>query len=321
MRVILWIIALGGGFVMLFLFFQPLLRCIVEGTPVDTPSGPKPIEDLKVGDQVWSRTHNGTLSPSTVVSVERDETLRYLRFTFVDGRRLEVTASHPIATGTGWTEAGDLSPEQAMMGRFGNLDITAIETVLSWQAVYDISVEPHSNFFANGVLVHNKSPSRPQGRAIGDTRTVISALVTYASANCGFFPGDLTDTTREDGTPIAIPNYPDEAPEFMGRDLGQPSPYVKSGYRRTYQTFGRPEDIPPECAQNSVFDFCYASHPLQTFRSHLAEDLPRWLAESLYFEKFHSFVATSDGAIYMDPEGRDLSCTDGKPPPYAVPLQ
>jgi hypothetical protein len=71
-----------------------------------------------------------------------------------------------------------------MVGRFGNLDVTDIETVISWQEVYDISVEPHSNFFANGVLVHNKqNPYASQSQAIGDTRTVISAMQTYTSSS------------------------------------------------------------------------------------------------------------------------------------------
>jgi hypothetical protein len=50
-------------------------------------------------------------------------------------------------------------------------------------------------------------------------------------------------------------------------------------------------------------------------------DLPGWLAESLPFGRYRSFVGTSDGKVYVDPWGRGLFCIDGKPPPHAVPLE
>lgn len=55
-----------------------------------------------------------------------------------------------------------------------------------------------------------------------------TGLMTYASENCGFFPAHLTDLTRSDGTPIAIPNYPDDAPEFLGGYLARADSYVKA---------------------------------------------------------------------------------------------
>jgi hypothetical protein len=194
--------------------------------------------------------------------------------------------------------------------------------VTSRTAVYDITVTPHANFFANGVLVHNKSIHNYEGVAIGDTRGVISALVTYARGNCGFFPGDLSDTSRVDGREIGIPGYPDEAPVFLGADLGRASPYTKGGYSRTYQTFGRPNEIPPECDPRSVLAYCYSSAPVPGVRYRMLKDYP-WLAELLpaAWVRRRTFVATSDGAIYMDLEGRDLACVDGKPPSYAVPLE
>jgi len=93
----------------------------------------------------------------------------------------------------------------------------------------------------DGLLPTGRSNSG-ESQAIGDTRSVISALTTYASHNCGFYPAHLTDVTREDGTPIAIPSYPDDAPQFLGGDLARASPYVKEGYRRIYQPFGRPDE-------------------------------------------------------------------------------
>ena len=202
----IWI-TLGLGLVFLYGFVN-LTRCIVEATLVDTPTGARPIEELGAGDVVWSKAPDGTLARSTVVSVYESRTFHHLRFTFAGGRQLEVTATHPLATEAGWTQAEDVAMGQEVTGRFGNLYTTDVETVVAWRAVYDLTVEPHSNFFANGVLVHNKRIYAPDVQAIGDTRSVISAMQTYASVNCGFFPGDITDATRDDGTPIGIPEYP-----------------------------------------------------------------------------------------------------------------
>lgn len=314
------ILAFVSGLV-LCIVIPTLTRCVVEGTLVDTPTGSRPVEQLAVGDRVWSRAPDGTVVPGTVVAVYPSHTFRWLRFALEDGSTLDVTRTHPLATASGWEQAGDVSQGRELLVRSGAVGVADVETVWSWRTVYDISVEPYENFFASGVLVHNKSRTAPQAQAIGDTRSVISALQTYASANCGLFPGDLTEMTRDDGTPIAIPGYPDGAPEFLGLDLARPSPYVKSGYERAYQAFHPPEDIASECAPTSVASFCYVSRPTEQLRPRGGSAMPVWLANWLGIERYRSFVATSDGAIYMDWEGRDLSCIDGKPPSYARYLE
>ncbi len=61
-----------------------------------------------------------------------------------------------------------------------------------------------------------------EARVIGDTRTVISAAVTYASSNCGLFAASLVCMTDDS---VCIPGYPTAAPAFLGRDLGRTTPY------------------------------------------------------------------------------------------------
>ena len=134
-------------------------------------------------------------------------------------------------------------------------------------------------------LLPGGRPAAREAQTIGDTRSVISGLMTYASENCGFFPAHLTDLTRWDGTPIAIPNYPDDAPEFLGGDLARADSYVKSGYRRSYQPFGRTDEIPPTCAQDSVLTYCYVSNPESSqFDSAWVNSLPSWLVQILPFD-------------------------------------
>ena len=61
--------------------------------------------------------------------------------------------------------------------------------------------------------------SANEAQAIGDTRSVISAEQTYASANGGMF-SNLVNLCRNGGNcaGIGIPNYPTAAPEFCGGD-------------------------------------------------------------------------------------------------------
>lgn len=135
--------------------------------------------------------------------------------------------------------------------------------------------------------------SANEAQAIGDSRAVIAAQQTYAASNCGFF-ADLPNLCRNGANcnnTIGIPNYPANAPEFIGGDLGRTSPYVKTGYTRTLTANGTPTGIPAHCDPNSLLDYCYHSEPADVGRTGV-----------------RSFSATSAGAIYMDPSGAAIAC-------------
>lgn len=135
--------------------------------------------------------------------------------------------------------------------------------------------------------------SANEAQAIGDSRAVIAAQQTYAASNCGFF-SDLPNLCRNGGDcggNIGIPNYPAAAPEFIGGDLGRNSPYIKTGYSRTFTENGQATDPPAHCDQDSVLDYCYHSEPADVGRTGV-----------------RSFSATPAGAIYMDPSGAAIAC-------------
>jgi prepilin-type N-terminal cleavage/methylation domain-containing protein len=143
--------------------------------------------------------------------------------------------------------------------------------------------------------------SANESQAIGDSRSVVSGLAAYASANCGFFPDEIQCATHEGGGPISdcIPNYPDEAPQFLARDLaGQGNVYSKGGYDRMYT----PEPasgstISPKCDADGRPGFCYDSYP-----------------RSYYLTGVRSFVAIGSGGIYEDfNDGAQIGCTNGIP--------
>jgi prepilin-type N-terminal cleavage/methylation domain-containing protein len=130
--------------------------------------------------------------------------------------------------------------------------------------------------------------SANEAQAIGDTRTVMSASATYASMNCGFFALSLTCLTRGG---ICIPNYPAAAPEFLGADLGRPTPYVKGGYQRDYQSAGPAPAVSSLCDPNSIVDYCYIASPA-----------------GVGLTGVRSFLGGAAGAIFMDPAGGGLGC-------------
>ena len=134
--------------------------------------------------------------------------------------------------------------------------------------------------------------SANEAQAIGDTRSVISAQQTYASANGGLF-SDVVDLCRNGGNcvGIGIPNYPVAAPEFLGGDLGRTSPYVKSGYTRVWTAGAVPAGIGPNLDPNSVVDYCYDSSPA-----------------SLGLTGARAFSGSATGALYVDPSGTAIPC-------------
>jgi prepilin-type N-terminal cleavage/methylation domain-containing protein len=132
--------------------------------------------------------------------------------------------------------------------------------------------------------------SANEAQAIGDTRTVISAEQTYASANCGFFD-DIQFLSRDTG--IGIPNYPPQAPEFLGADVARVTPYTKSGYVRTWSDggVGQPPGLDVNrCSGTSVTNYCYESNPASPLTG------------------ARTFAGAAAGSIYVTNDGSPIGC-------------
>ena len=138
--------------------------------------------------------------------------------------------------------------------------------------------------------------SANEAQAIGDTRSVISAEQTYASANGGYF-GNIADLCRTAPcTGIAIPPYPAAAPEFLGADLGRLGD--KAGYTRTFTPGVGVAAPSTNVDPNSLLDYCYNSVP-----------------STLGLSGVRSFMGVGAGSIYMDLAGGAIVCPpDGSSP-------
>jgi hypothetical protein len=123
--------------------------CASPDTPIATPTGERPISDLRVGDLVYS-VEDGAIVPVPLVAVGRTPVARHrvVRVVLAGGRRLEISAGHPTADGRTF---GDLRAG----GRLDGHEIVSVELVpYTHPFTYDVLPgSPSGTYFAAGALV------------------------------------------------------------------------------------------------------------------------------------------------------------------------
>lgn len=110
-------------------------KCLSSGSLVDTPAGPRPVENVAVGDVVYGMTAAGRM-PTQITNLYVKDTM----LPSLPGKRLgpniAVTANHRIWTAAGYQSAGELPhPDEAISG-----------------TVYDLQTET-GNYYAGGILM------------------------------------------------------------------------------------------------------------------------------------------------------------------------
>ncbi|WP_189087121.1 polymorphic toxin type 30 domain-containing protein, partial [Promicromonospora citrea] len=145
--------------------------CFVAGTPVLTVDGPRPIEEIRVGDKVWTRNlDTGTDELALVAETFVHQTLVLYHLT-IGGQRISTTAEHPFMTADrGWQMAGNLRVGDVLVTVEGTATVQAVEVeerdLVDIEQVYNFHVEDtHTYYVLAGdlpVLVHNNHGG-PQG--------------------------------------------------------------------------------------------------------------------------------------------------------------
>jgi hypothetical protein len=90
--------------------------CLARGTRIDTPDGPRAVEELRVGDLVWTLDANrGRVAVPLLAigSVRAPADHRVVHLVLADGRELWASPGHPLADGR---ELGDLRPGDTVDG-------------------------------------------------------------------------------------------------------------------------------------------------------------------------------------------------------------
>ena len=159
--------------------------CFLAGTMISTPDGDRPIEALREGDAIWCVGEDGKRVAGKITKTYRDVRHGYYLLngsTFVTGdHRFLTTRSHnnfgAVAAAAGyeqpreyeqhslgeWIPLRDLAPGQELLSFDGDvITIETIEFVDRGVRVFNFEVVPHHNYFADGMLVHNKKPDPNQ---------------------------------------------------------------------------------------------------------------------------------------------------------------
>jgi hypothetical protein len=138
-------------------------RCFARGTLVRTVVGPRPIEELQVGDRVLtSDVTTGAIEVRPVVAVRHNPPSPTLRLT-LGSESIVTTPIHRFwKSGAGWVMARALKPGDAVRAIGGVLKVVATDpdTV---QPVYNLEVADGRSYFVGerGALVHDYSPPLP----------------------------------------------------------------------------------------------------------------------------------------------------------------
>lgn len=139
--------------------------CFAAGTLVLTQDGLKPIEDVAIGERVWSRSEDGDdtegFEPVVQVFVTEDKPVLELTFAADNGEQetLRVTAEHPLwsldrAT---WQTAGTLRLGERVHALRGAMLLIAALVMPQTQTVYNLEVESAHTYFVGeaGLWAHN----------------------------------------------------------------------------------------------------------------------------------------------------------------------
>jgi len=136
--------------------------CFTAGTQISMADNSiKNIEDVTVGENVLA--YNETINineEGTVGDISSHKVESIITITFNNGIVINTTEEHPFfVKEKGWTIASDLEISDTCQDVNGN-DVV-ISSILSQNGVYTVynllSVSNHHNFYANEILVHNKS--------------------------------------------------------------------------------------------------------------------------------------------------------------------
>ena len=134
--------------------------CFAAGTPVRTFDGLRPIETLRVGDQVLTQDpKSGELKYQAIVTVYHNPPNATFRVALDDGEPIVATGIHRLwKAGKGWTMVRELKPGDSLRTLGGLATIKSVEADRT-QPVYNLQVADGESYFEgkSGVLAHDNS--------------------------------------------------------------------------------------------------------------------------------------------------------------------
>jgi hypothetical protein len=132
------------------------------GTSVATKLGPRPVEDLRAGDEVLTRdSATGALGYSPVLTILHAPPGPALAIAAGDEALVATEIERLWVAGRGWVMARDLKPGDILRTVTGTAKVAAIEPAKA-QAVFHLRVAEGRGLFAGrlGFLAHDDRPAR-----------------------------------------------------------------------------------------------------------------------------------------------------------------
>lgn len=136
-------------------------RCFVAGTEITLSNGDvKNIEDIIVGEEVLTfNEETKQTETGTVGDLKKHEVDKVIRLTLDNENIIITTHEHPFyVIDKGWVKASELQWGDVCLKSDGTESfISTVEELEETHVVYNLlSVNENHNFYANGILVHNK---------------------------------------------------------------------------------------------------------------------------------------------------------------------
>ncbi len=158
-------ILLGTNIVLLFLSgCTDFTSCVAKGTKISTPDGFLLVEDVKPGDTLLSYDPKlGKVTHSVVKNVIKSKSSKFIN---LNGRLL-VTTDHIIfnSKADNWVKIQELDKNSKILLYEDDVKERMVTSLLPLKGIresFDIMLFGDvNNYFANGILVHNKSPMTP----------------------------------------------------------------------------------------------------------------------------------------------------------------
>ena len=130
--------------------------CFLGHTLVSIPGGQRRIDELQVGDSVLSFDHHGELHKAKILKVHEHEGERVIRYTLWGGQCIDATPNHWVLNQfNAFVEIDTLGSDDCLVDVNNHLRPIVSKTEFCTGTVYNLTVEGHHTFIANGVRVHN----------------------------------------------------------------------------------------------------------------------------------------------------------------------
>jgi hypothetical protein len=144
------------------------MECFAAGTPVESLTGPMPIEKLQIGDRVLAQNaETGELAYKLVLGMTIRPPAETVLVTTSHGT-IRASRGHPFwIVGKGWRMAKELQVGDHLHSLKGSVEVTAI-TAQPNEKVYNLTVADVGTYFVGEgkVLVHDNTPRVPSRAAL-----------------------------------------------------------------------------------------------------------------------------------------------------------